>query len=50
LWNTIEIGFVELLDHVVIGVVNGLLVLIHWNETRSGVAYDVFPWDRDALS
>ena len=50
MWNTIEIGFEELLDHVMIGVVNGLLELIHRKETRSGVAYDVFPWDRNALS
>ena len=35
MWNTIEIVFVELLDHVVIGVVNGLLELIHRKETRS---------------
>ena len=34
MWNTIEIGFEELLDHVMIGVVNGLLELIHRKETR----------------
>ena len=50
MWNTIEIGFVELSDHVVIGVVNGLLELIHRKETRSWGGLRRVSLDKDALS
>ena len=43
MWNAVDVGFVGLLDYVVIDGITGLLELIYRKETNLGVAYDVFP-------